>query len=310
MFKGRVLKSDEGKHTSQMHIISNKKKDFTESLWKYIFLICASIAILSIITITVFIFVEGSPAIFEIGIFDFLFSSKWKPSAEKFGIFAMIIGSVYATIGAIIIGVPIGIFTSVFIAEIAPDWMRKIIKLAVALLAGIPSVVFGFFALIVIVPIIDSMEASGSSGSSLLAACIILGVMILPTIISISETSIRAVPREYKEGSLALGASHIQTIFKVMIPAAKSGIIASVILGIGRAIGETMAVILVCGNTVKIPFSIFDRFRPMTANIALEMSYAFGLHQEALLATGVILFIFIMILNFILNSLTHKAGDK
>lgn len=317
MFKGEGLTSSKKKHTkdnnedvSYKDISSNKKKDFIEILWKYIFLGCASIAILSIITITVFIFVEGSPAIFKIGVFDFLFSAKWKPSAEKYGILAMIIGSVYATIGAIIIGVPIGILTSVFLAEIAPDWITKIMRPAVELLAGIPSVVYGFFGLIVVVPIIDSMEASGSSGSSLLAACIILGIMILPTIISITETSLRAVPKEYKEGSLALGASHIQTIFKVMIPAAKSGILAGVILGIGRAIGETMAVILVCGNTVKIPLSIFDRFRPMTANIALEMSYAFGLHQEALLATGVILFIFIMILNFILNSLTHKAGDK
>lgn len=317
MFKGEGLTSSKKKHTkdnnedvSYKDISSNKKKDFIEILWKYTFLGCASIAILSIITITVFIFVEGSPAIFKIGIFDFLFSAKWKPSAEKYGILAMIIGSVYATIGAIIIGVPIGILTSVFLAEIAPDWITKMMRPAVELLAGIPSVVYGFFGLIVVVPIIDSMEASGSSGSSLLAACIILGIMILPTIISITETSLRSVPKEYKEGSLALGASHMQTIFKVMIPAAKSGILTGVILGIGRAIGETMAVILVCGNTVKIPLSIFDRFRPMTANIALEMSYAFGLHQEALLATGVILFIFIMILNFILNSLTHKAGDK
>ncbi|GAA0178192.1 phosphate ABC transporter permease subunit PstC [Clostridium sediminicola] len=317
MFKGDTLIFSKKKHalnndSSNSHnvISSNKSKDFIENLWKYIFLGCASIAILSIITITIFIFAKGSPAIFEIGVFDFLFSAKWKPSAEKYGIFAMIIGSIYATIGAITIGVPIGIFTAVFLAEIAPDWLTKIMRPSVELLAGIPSVVYGFFGLIVIVPIIDSMPGSGSSGSSLLAACIILGIMILPTIISITETSLRSVPKEYKEGALAIGASHMQTIFTVMIPAAKSGILTGVILGIGRAIGETMAVILVCGNTVKIPLSIFDRFRPMTANIALEMSYAFGLHQEALLATGVILFIFIMILNLILNSLTHKVGDR
>ncbi|WP_461207330.1 phosphate ABC transporter permease subunit PstC [Clostridium sp. DL1XJH146] len=313
MQKGETLINSELIHeeeNSRFDLSTNKKKDIIELVWKYIFLFCASIAILSVFTITIFIFAKGSPAIFEIGIFDFLFGMEWKPSADTFGIFAMIIGSVYATLGAIVIGVPIGVLTAVFIAELAPDWMAKIIKPAVNLLAGIPSVVFGFFGLIVIVPLINKLPGSGSSGSSLLAGWFILGVMVLPTIITITETSIRAVPKEYKEGSLALGASHIHTIFKVMIPAAKSGIIAGVVLGIGRAIGETMAIILVCGNTVQIPSSIFDRFRPMTANIALEMAYAFGIHERALFGTGVILFIFIMILNFILNSLTNKAGDR
>nr|WP_156936290.1 phosphate ABC transporter permease subunit PstC [Clostridiisalibacter paucivorans] len=286
----------------------NKKNSLLEKIVEIIFFLSACVAIISIGTITIFIFIKGSPAIFKIGIKDFVLGKEWQPMADIYGIFPMIIASVYATLGAIVIGVPIGLFTAIFIAELAPPWLVKIVRPAVELLAGIPSVVYGFFGLIVIVPMID--KYFGGGGNSLLAASIILGVMILPTIVSISETSIRAVPNEYKEGSLAMGASHIQTIFKVIIPAAKSGILAAVVLGIGRAIGETMAVILVAGNTPMIPGSLLDRVRPMTANIALEMGYAFGLHQEALFATGVILFIFIMILNIILNMVTYRAGEK
>ncbi|SKC50908.1 phosphate ABC transporter membrane protein 1, PhoT family [Maledivibacter halophilus] len=285
----------------------NKKKKIYEKIVEIFFLLCACAAIISVIVITIFIFAKGGPAIFKIGILDFLLGKEWMPSADVYGIFPMIVASIYATLGAILLGVPIGVLTAVFLAEIAPDWLSKLVRPAVELLAGIPSVVYGFFGLVVIVPIID--DVFGGGGNSLLAAIIILSVMILPTVINISETSIRAVPREYKEGSLAVGASHIQTIFKVVLPAAKSGILTAIVLGIGRAIGETMAVILVAGNTTLLPQSLLDRVRPMTANIAIEMSYAFGLHQEALFATGVILFIFIIILNIFLNIFIHKAGE-
>ena len=212
------------------------------------------------------------------------------------------------------IGLPVGILTSVFISEVAPKWIANIVRPAVELLAGIPSVVYGFFGLIVVVPFIGKLDefvtGDNMGGNSLLATSIILGIMILPTIINISETSIRAVPKKYKEASLAMGATHMQTIFKVILPAAKSGIMASIVLGLGRAIGETMAVILVAGNTPKIPSSIFNSIRPLTANIAMEMGYASGLHQEALFATGVVLFVIIMLLNIILNVFMYKAGEK
>ena len=219
----------------------------------------------------------------------------------------MIAASVLVTLGSVALGVTIGLMTAILLAEVAPEKLSKVIRPAVELLAGIPSVVYGFFGLIVIVPIID--KKFGGGGNSLLAAIIILGIMILPTIVSIAETSIRSVPKEYKEGSLALGASHVQTIFKVIIPAAKSGIMAAIVLGMGRAIGETMAAILVIGNTPQIPHSLFDRVRTLTSNIAIEMSYAQGLRQEALFATGVVLFVFIMALNIILNVFIRKVGE-
>ncbi len=272
-----------------------------------LFFISAAIAVLCIIIITIFIFYRGTPAIFEIGLKDFVFGGEWKPSGKLYGILPMIMGSIYSTLGAIIIGVPIGVFTAIFIAEIVPKKFVRIIQPAVALLAGIPSVVYGFFGLVVFVPII--YKHIGGSGNSLLATSLILGIMILPTIISISVSSINSVPREYKEGALALGASHINTIFKVILPAAKSGILAGVILGIGRAVGETMAVILVSGNAAIIPSSLTDKLRTMTGHIALEMKYAMGLQEDALFATGVILFIFIMIINLILNIMTHKVGE-
>ncbi|AFS78296.1 phosphate ABC transporter permease protein PstC [Gottschalkia acidurici 9a] len=286
----------------------NKLETTLEKIIESIFFISACVAIISVVVITIFIFAKGGPAIFKIGIKEFIFGQEWNPTGDIYGIFPMIIGTLYSTIGAIIIGVPIGLFTAVFIAEVAPKWISNIVRPAVELLAGIPSVVYGFFGLIVIVPLID--KYLGGGGNSLLATCIILGIMILPTIISISETSIRSVPKTYKAASLAMGASHIQTIFKVILPSAKSGIMTSVVLGIGRAIGETMAVILVAGNTPTIPNSLLDRVRPMTANIAIEMGYASGLHQEALFATGVVLFIFIMGLNIALNTVIHKAGEK
>lgn len=219
----------------------------------------------------------------------------------------MIVASLGATIGALLIGVPVGILTSIFIAEIAPKKIAKIMSGAVELLAGIPSVLYGVFGLAIIVPTIQDVF-NLPKGQSLLAVIIVLAIMMLPTVITVSETAIRAVPNAYKEGSLALGASKTETIFKVIVPAAKSGIMTGVVLGIGRAIGETMAVILVAGNTPVIPSSIMDSVRPLTTNIALEMGYAFGTHQEMLFATGVVLFTFILILNLVLSKLSNKGG--
>jgi len=284
-----------------------KITDIIEKIVEAFLFLCALMAVLSVAVISVYIFIKGTPAIAKIGLFKFIFGMVWNPSADLFGIFPMIVGSIYLTLGSIIVGVPIGLLTAVFLAELAPKWLTKIITPAVELLAGIPSVVYGFFGLIVIVPIIDKIFGGG--GNSLLAAIIILSIMILPTIINISQTSIKAVPSIYKEGSLALGASNIETIFKVIIPAAKSGILASVVLAVGRAIGETMAVILVAGNTPMIPEGVTSSFRTLTANIAMEMSYASGLQLEALFATGVVLFVFIMVLNLTLNLLTYKAGE-
>jgi len=288
-------------------ILLKKTAKLKEKTFEIIFLICACISILCVIVITAYVFSKGAPAIVKIGPIDFVTGTRWHPEADIYGIFPMIAASVLATLGATAAGVFVGIFTAVFLAEIAPEKLAEIIRPAIELLAGIPSVVYGFFGLMVIVPLIA--EYLGGAGNSLLAAIIILTVMILPTIISISESSIRAVPRSYKEGSLALGATHIQTIFRVIIPAARSGILAGVVLGIGRAIGETMAVILISGNAPVIPGRLTDMVRTMTANIALEMGYAAGLHQEALSATGVILFIFIMVLNIVLSLvIRRKAG--
>ncbi|MDQ2086733.1 phosphate ABC transporter permease subunit PstC [Herbivorax sp. ANBcel31] len=279
-------------------------KDIFEKLVEHIFLLCACISVISVGIIIIYIFSKGSPAIFKIGFIDFLFGTKWAPLQGEFGIFPMIIASLLGTFGAIIVGVTIGLFTAIFMAELAPPWMAKVFRPSVELLAGIPSVVYGFFGLLVIVPMIH--KAFGGGGNSLLAVIVILSMMILPTLISISEVSLRSVPREYKEGSLALGASHIQTIFKVLIPASKSGIMAAIVLAIGRAIGETMAVILVAGNSPILPSSLTSPVRTLTANIAIEMGYASGLHEDALFATGVILFVFILILNIVLNTVIKR----
>jgi phosphate transport system permease protein len=287
--------------------INKKLRSVLERVSENVFLLCACISVLSVVIISVYIFAKGIPIFFKVGFKEIIFGMEWKPLEGKYGLFPMIIASLLVTFGAVAIGVTIGLMTAILLAEISPQKFSKIIRPAVELLAGIPSVVYGFFGLIVIVPVID--KSFGGGGNSLLAGIIILGIMILPTIISIAETSIRAVPKEYKEGSLALGASHIQTIFKVILPAARSGIMAAVVLGMGRAIGETMAAILVIGNTPLIPHSIFDRVRTLTSNIAIEMSYAQGMHQEALLATGVVLFVFIMILNILLNVFIRKAGE-
>ena len=273
-----------------------------------LFLLCAFASTLAVVLITFYIFYSGTPAIFKIGVINFLFGMKWKPAELLFGILPMIVTSLLSTIIAVIIGIAIGLFTAVFLAELAPPWLVKVLRPCVELLAGIPSIVYGYFGLTVIVPLIS--QYLGGAGNSLLAVIIILAVMILPTIINISYSSIKAVPSTYKEGSLALGASHIQTIFKAMIPAARSGIIAAIVLGVGRAIGETMAVILVAGNSPRMPLSLLDSVRTLTINIAFEMSYATGLHRDALFATGVVLFVIIMLLNIALNMVLKKKEVK
>ncbi|MDK2563602.1 phosphate ABC transporter permease subunit PstC [Romboutsia sedimentorum] len=288
----------------------NKNKYIAEKVAKNVFMASALIAVISLLLIIGFVFYKGlTPFLFKGYSFtEFIMGSDWVPSADKFGISSMVAASILATIGALLIGVPVGILTAVFIAEVAPKKLAKIISPAVELLAGIPSVLYGVFGLAVIVPAIQNVF-NLPKGQSLFAVIIVLAVMMLPTIISVSETAIKAVPQAFKEGSLALGASKIETIFKVVLPAAKSGILAAVVLGVGRALGETMAVILVAGNSPVMPTSIMDSVRPLTTNIALEMGYAFGTHQEMLFATGVVLFTFILILNIVLNKLSNKAVD-
>ncbi len=289
---------------------SNKRKYMLENLSSKLFLFCALISVFSLLLIIGFVFYRGShPFIVEgYSFFDFIFGSDWVPSEDKFGIFPMIVASIYATIGALIIGVPIGLFTAIFLSEIAPKRVAKIISPAVQLLAGIPSVLFGVFGLAIIVPFLQN-NLGLVKGQSLLAVILVLAIMMLPTVITVAETAIRAVPKTYREGSLALGASEIGTIFKVIVPAAKSGIMAAIVLGLGRAIGETMAVILVAGNSLITPTSLTDSVRPLTTNIALEMGYAAGVHQEMLFATGIVLFSFILILNFVLAKISTR-GDK
>ena len=275
-----------------------------------VFFVSALTSILAVALICLFLFVNGVPAMGKIGLFDFLLGTKWAPtnSPAQYGIFPMILGSIYITAGAIIIGVPIGILTSVFMARYCPKGIYKILKPATELLAGIPSVVYGFFGMVVIVPVIRSIF--GGNGNNIVTASILLGIMILPTIIGVSESAIRSVTESYYEGSLALGATKERSIFRVMLPAAKSGIFAGVVLGIGRAIGETMAVIMIAGNQPRIPTSILKGVRTMTANIVIEMGYATDLHREALIATGVVLFVFILIINVAFSLLKRRDNNK
>lgn len=278
-----------------------------EKVMEMVFLIAACVSILAVLLICVFLFSSGIPAVAKIGPLNFLGGTVWKPSNELFGILPMILGSIYVTAGAIVIGVPIGIFMAVFMARFCPAGPYKILKPAVELLAGIPSIVYGFFGMEVLVPLLrDVFSAFNCKGNSMLAASILLGIMILPTIIGVSESAIRAVPNSYYEGSLALGADHERSVFFAVLPAAKSGIMAGVVLGIGRAIGETMAVIMVAGNQPVIAKSIFKGVRTMTANIVIEMGYATGLHREALIATGVVLFVFILLINLLFSVLKRR----
>ena len=288
---------------------NTKQTNFSENMMQAIFFLSAFISVLAVLAICLFLFMRGIPAIAEIGFMDFIFNEKWGPTntPASYGILSMIVGSIYVTGGAIVIGVPIGLLCAIFLAEFCPDNVYKFVKPAVNLLAGIPSIIYGFFGMEVIVPFVR--ENMGGNGYSIMSASIILGIMILPTIISISESSIRAVPGSYAEGSYGLGATKEETIFKVLLPAAKSGVLTSIILGIGRAIGETMAVVMVAGNAVMPldKIEILKPIRTLTTNIVTEMSYASGLHESALISTGVVLFVFIIILNASLSLIKLKA---
>ena len=280
--------------------------NLSEKVMRIIFMLSATVSILAVIVICYFLAGQGLPAMVEIGVSDFLTGTLWKPLEGHFGIFPMIVGSIYVTAGAIILGVPVGLLCAIFMAKFCPRRLYSVLKPAVDLLAGIPSIVYGIFALMVIVPVVQ--ELTGTSGKGILTASIMLAIMILPTIVSVSEASIRAVPESYYEGSLALGATHERSVFFATVPAAKSGIMAGVILGVGRAIGETMAVSMVAGNQPVLPDSILSGVRTMTANVIIEMGYAEGLHREALIATAVVLFVFILIINISFSLL--KRRDK
>ena len=282
------------------------KNKILEVAMKVLFLLCACISILAVGLICWFMFKNGLPAITKIGLGDFILGESWKPLDDnaQYGILSMILGSLYVTAGAIIIGVPIGLLTAIFMARFCPAWLYKILKPPINLLAGIPSIVYGFFGMCVIVPFVR--DYIGGDGNSILTASILLGMMILPTVESLSETSIKAVSQSYYEGALALGATHERVVSTVIVPAAKSGVLSSIILGIGRAIGETMAVIMVAGNQPRIPNNLLKGVRTLTANIVTEMSYATGLHYDALIATGVVLFVFILLLNISLSLVTKK----
>lgn len=280
------------------------KNKYIEQTMRFVFLAAACVLIAATITICIFLFANGVPAMLKIGLKNFIFGLKWKPSIDLYGIFPMIVGSITVTLGALILGVPLGLFTAVFLARYCPKQLYNFFESGVKLLAGIPSVVYGFFGLTVIVPAIRNIF--GGNGTSILAASIVLAIMILPTIISVSESSIRAVPSLYFEGSLALGACKERSIFLVELKAAKSGIMAGIILGVGRAVGETMAVIMVAGNQAILPRSLVKGIRTLTANIVLEMGYAADLHRDALIATSVILFIFILIINLCFSLLKEK----
>ena len=281
-------------------------KNLKEQLMHAVFLLSACVSILCVAMICVFLFANGIPAIGKIGVLNFLTGEKWKPGNNLFGILPMILGSIYVTAGAVIIGVPIGILTAVFMSKFCPKRVYKIVKPAIDLLAGIPSVVYGFFGMVVIVPVVSQLF--GGSGKSMLTASILLGIMILPTIIGTTETALRSVPAMYHEGALALGATTERSVFTVIVPAAKSGVLTGIVLGIGRAIGETMAVIMVAGNQTKMPESLFKGVRTMTANIVIEMGYATDLHREALIATAVVLFVFILMINLSV-SLLRRGGN-
>ena len=283
-------------------------KNLKENLMHGVFLGAACVSILAVALICIFLFANGIPAIFEIGPLNFLGGMRWKPLNDIYGIFPMIVGSIYVTAGAIIVGVPIGILCAVFMARFCPKKIYPVLKPMIELMAGIPSIVYGFFGLVVIVPLMQ--DIFGGSGKSVLTASILLGIMILPTIIGVSESAIRAVPESYYEGALALGDTHERSVFRAVLPAAKSGIMAGVILGIGRAIGETMAVIMVAGNQAVIPEGLLSGVRTLTANIVLEMGYAADLHREALIATGVVLFVFILIINLLFSLVKRRDTNE
>jgi len=276
-----------------------------ENAMHAVFLLTACVSIFCVALICLFIFANGVPAIAEIGPLKFLLGTEWRPSRGVFGIMPFIIGSIYVTAGAILLGVPLGILTATFMARFCPERLYMFLKPAISLMAGVPSVIYGFFGVVVIVPVIR--EFFPESGKSVLAAAVLLSLMILPTIVSVSEAALRAVPTNYYEAALALGATHERSLVLVVLPAAKSGVIASIVLGIGRAIGETMAVIMVAGNQPLIPSSPLDGVRTLTSNIVMEMAYASDLHREALIATAVVLLVFILIINVLLSIIKKGA---
>ena len=295
-----------------------KSKAWTEKFMQGVFFIAACASVLAVALICVFLFANGIPAMKEIGFGKFLTGEIWKPNNDIYGILPMIVGSLYVTAGAIVFGVPIGILTAVFMAFYCPKRIYKPLKTATELLAGIPSVVYGFFGLVVLVPMIREFGRglkemgilkSAGNGSSILTASLLLGMMILPTIIGLTESSLRAVPEQYYEGAVALGATHERAIFRVILPAAKSGVVAAIVLGVGRAIGETMAVIMIAGNQPRMPKGILEGVRTLTANIVIEMGYAQDLHREALIATGVVLFVFVLIINLLFSVLKRRDNQ-
>lgn len=275
---------------------------------KMVFLIAACTSVLAVLLICIFLFANGLPTIAQIGPLKFLFGQEWKPSNNKFGILPMIVASIYVTGGAILVGVPIAVLTSVFMARYCPKRIYGVLKSGIELMAGIPSIVYGFFGLVLIVPLIR--DVFGGPGASMLAAIILLGIMILPTIVSVTEAAIRGVPESYYEGSLALGATKERSIYAVMLPAAKSGILAGIVLGIGRAIGETMAVVMIAGNQPRMPKGLLKGVRTMTMNIVTDMGYATGLHRQALIATAVVLFVFVLIINLSLSLLNRRSENE
>lgn len=286
------------------------KSKLFEKMMQGIFLLCACMSIVAVVLICVFLFARGIPTMGEIGVFDFLLGKEWSPTdvPPSYGILPMIMGSIYITAGAIITGVPLGLLTAIFLAKFCPKWLYKILMPAINLMAGIPSIIYGLFGMMILVPLIRYFF--GKTGNSILTASVLLGIMILPTIIKLSESALRAVPESYYEGAVALGATHERAVGAIIFPAAKSGITAAVILGIGRAVGETMAVIMVAGNQARMPEDILKGARTLTANIVTEMGYAEGLHYEALIATGVVLFVFVLILNVLFSVLSNKNSEK
>ena len=270
-----------------------------------IFLVAACTSVLAVALICIFLFASGLPAMGEIGIFNFLFGQTWRPSNDLYGIFPFILGSIYVTAGAIIIGVPVALLTAIFMVHYCPKRLYPFFKATVNLMAGVPSVVYGFFGLVVFVPWLRELTGNGTT---MFTASLLLGIMILPTVTGVAESAIRSVPDSYYEGALALGATHERSVFFTVFPAAKSGVMAGVVLGIGRAIGETMAVIMVAGNQTWMPQGVFEGLRTMTANIVIEMGYAANLHREALIATGVVLFVFILIINLCISALKRRSA--
>lgn len=277
-----------------------------ERIMQGVFFAAAFVSVLAVLLICLFLFANGVPAMKKIGVFDFLLGTKWKPGNNIYGIMPMILGSIYVTAGAVVVGVPIGILTSVYMARFCPKKIYGPLKEAIQLLAGIPSVVYGFFGLVVLVPFVR--EHFPGKGMSIFTASLLLGMMILPTVIGVAESAVRTVPQQYYEGALALGATHERSVFRIVLPAAGSGVIAGVVLGIGRAIGETMAVIMVAGNQPRVPGSIFEGVRTLTTNIVMDMGYATDLHREALIATAVVLFVFILIITLSVSLIKYRSA--